>query len=100
MTHENETARVVMYGTAYCPYSVRARRLLDDKGVRYEDIRVDNRPELRREMEKRSGRRTVPQIFIDDEHIGGSDDLHALEYAGELDSLLRVGNTETERNKT
>lgn len=85
-----------MYGTAYCPYCVRARRLLDSKGVVFEDLRLEGRNELRREMEQRSGgARTVPQIFIDDEHIGGSDDLYALEYAGKLDSLLRVGHTET-----
>ncbi|NND61212.1 MAG: glutaredoxin 3 [Gammaproteobacteria bacterium] len=90
MTND-ETVRVVMYGTAYCPYCVRARGLLDDKGVSYEDIRLENAPELRQEMERRSGRRTVPQIFIGDTHVGGSDDLYALERNGKLDELLRTG---------
>lgn len=85
-----------MYGTAYCPYCVRARRLLDAKGVDYEDIRLEGRADLRAEMEERSnGGRTVPQIFIDDQHIGGSDDLFALERAGKLDGLLQPGVTES-----
>ena len=87
-------AEVVLYGTAYCPYCVRARALLDSKGISYEDIGLESHPERRREMEQRSGRRTVPQIFIDDEHIGGSDDLFALERAGKLDSLLGLGTTD------
>ena len=91
---EGERAKVVLYGTAYCPYCVRARALLDSKGISYEDIGLERHPERRREMEQRSGRRTVPQIFIDDEHIGGSDDLFALERAGELDSLLGRGITD------
>lgn len=93
---ESPQASVVMYGTAYCPYCVRARRLLDSKGVEYEDIRLEGRPDLRAEMEQRSGGgRTVPQIFINEEHIGGSDDLFALERAGRLDELLQRGVTET-----
>ncbi len=92
-----QSAKVVLYGTAYCPYCVRARMLLDSKGVSYEDIGLENKPERRREMEQLSGRRTVPQIFIDDEHIGGSDDLFALDRAGKLDSLLGLGTTDIER---
>lgn len=98
MEKPDQQATVVMYGTAYCPYCVRARRLLDTKGVVFEDIRIEGRPDLRAEMERRSdGARTVPQIFIDDRHIGGSDDLFALEHAGNLDELLRAGATERQR---
>lgn len=79
---------VVIYTTATCPYCHRAKHLLDDKGVSYQEIRVDLEPELRAEMMERSGRRTVPQIFIDGKAVGGSDDLYALEQAGELDQLL------------
>jgi len=67
---------------------MRARELLDFKGVEYEEVAVDGDPERRREMELRSRRRTVPQIFIDGTHIGGYDDLHALDLAGKLDRLL------------
>lgn len=86
-----------MYGTAYCPYCVRARDLLDRKGVTYDDIRLEQQPDLRREMEQRSGRRTVPQIFIGDQHVGGSDDLFALEESGELDRMLQ-GLIDHQRN--
>jgi len=82
------TTRVVIYGTRFCPYCMRAREMLDYKGVEYEDVAVDREPARRREMELRSSRRTVPQIFIDGEHIGGFDDLHALELDGKLDALL------------
>ncbi|MBT8427940.1 MAG: glutaredoxin 3 [Erythrobacter sp.] len=95
-----DSARVVLYGTAYCPFCVRARRLLDNKGVAYADLRLEHQPELRREMERRSGRHTVPQIFIGDQHIGGSDELHSLERAGRLDALLRESKTDTERSPT
>jgi glutaredoxin 3 len=79
---------VVMYTTGWCPYCARARRLLQTKGVGFEEIDVESQPEKRAEMQARSGRRTVPQIFIGDQHVGGSDDLHALEDAGKLDGLL------------
>jgi len=82
-------ANVVMYTTAWCPYCVRARRLLDAKGVRYTDIRVDAEPERRAEMEARAdGRTSVPQIFIDDLHVGGFDDMAELDVEGRLDPLL------------
>lgn len=81
-------AEIVIYTTATCPYCHRAKHLLDDKGVSYREIRVDLESELRVEMMERSGRRTVPQIFIDGTAVGGSDDLYALEQAGELDQLL------------
>ncbi len=79
---------VVMYSTGFCPYCVRARMLLDRKRVIYTDIRVDLEPELRAEMIQRSGRTSVPQIFIDDFHVGGCDDMYALEQQGRLDPLL------------
>jgi glutaredoxin 3 len=83
-------AAVVMYCTAVCPYCQSAERLLADKGVRgLEKIRVDLDPARREEMERRSGRRTVPQIWIGERHVGGCDDLYELERAGELDELLK-----------
>ena len=79
-----------MYITAYCPYCNMAERLLQAKGVRDIDrIRVDLDPALRAEMMKRTRRRTVPQIYIGETHIGGYDDLSALDRAGRLDALLR-----------
>ncbi|ADE13246.1 glutaredoxin 3 [Nitrosococcus halophilus Nc 4] len=80
--------KVVMYTTAWCPYCIGARRLLDDKGIGYKEIRVDLEPEQRAIMIDRSRRRTVPQIFIDDQSIGGFDDLVRLDRARELDTLL------------
>jgi len=77
-----------MYSTGACPYCVRARRLLDAKGVEYTDIRVDKEPQYRHEMETRSKRTSVPQIFIDDYHVGGFDDLSELNMDGKLDELL------------
>lgn len=79
---------VVMYTTGWCPYCDRARRLLARKNVTFEEIDVESAPEKRAEMQQRSGRRTVPQIFIGETHVGGSDDLHDLEDAGKLDALL------------
>jgi glutaredoxin 3 len=81
-------AHIEIYATATCPYCVRARRLLLNKGVEFEEIRVDLEIERRAEMERRSQRHTVPQIFIDGHHVGGCDDLHALDEAGELDPML------------
>lgn len=81
-------AKVLVYTTLVCPYCVQAKRLLDSKGVAYEEIRVDLDAMRRQEMMERSGRRTVPQIFINGQAIGGCDDLYALERAGTLDSLL------------
>ena len=79
-----------MYATATCPYCIRAEQLLLDKGVTGLDkVRVDLDPSRREEMMKLSGRRTVAQIFIGDYHVGGCDDLFALERAGKLDPLLR-----------
>ena len=79
-----------MYATATCPYCIRAEQLLLDKGVDGLDkIRVDLDPSRREEMMKLSGRRTVPQIFIGDYHVGGCDDLFALDHEGKLDALLK-----------
>ncbi len=82
-------APVVLYTTPWCPYCLRAKQLLKSKGVDFTDIDVSGKPELRREMEQRSGRYTVPQIWIGSTHVGGCDDLYALERAGKLDALLK-----------
>lgn len=80
-----------MYLTASCPFCQSAERLLEQKGVRdIEKVRVDLQPARRAEMAQKSGRRTVPQIWIGSRHVGGCDDLHALERAGELDPLLKA----------
>lgn len=81
--------RVLMYATGYCGYCTMAERLLVSKGVEIEKVRVDLEPERRAEMMERSQRRTVPQIFIGDTHVGGYDDLAALDRAGGLDPLLQ-----------
>jgi glutaredoxin 3 len=81
--------QVLMYTTATCPYCVNAERLLRSKGVQHIDkVRVDLDPQKRVEMMERSERRTVPQIWIGEQHVGGFDELRALDQAGELDSLL------------
>ena len=86
-------ARVTIYLTSTCPFCQSAERLLEQKGVSDIDkLRVDLKPELRTEMVKRSGRRTVPQIWIGSRHIGGCDDLHALDRRGELDPLLKASS--------
>ena len=83
-------AAVTMYSTGMCPYCVQAERLLASKGVTAIDkIRVDLEPDRRQEMMTRTGRRTVPQIYIGDFHVGGYDDLVALDRAGRLDPLLK-----------
>ena len=79
---------VVMYTTSWCPYCERARKLLGAKNVTISEIDVESAPEKRAEMRNRSGRTSVPQIFIGDHHVGGSDDLLALEKEGKLDALL------------
>lgn len=83
-----QTAGVVMYHRAWCPYCSAARSLLRTKGVAIEEIDIGAARERRAEMIARSGRTTVPQIFIGDTHVGGYDDLAALERAGRLDALL------------
>ncbi|MGQ0443361.1 MAG: glutaredoxin 3 [Methylophilaceae bacterium] len=82
-------AKIVMYSTAICPYCINAERLLVARGVKHIDkIRVDLQPEQRRAMMEKTGRRTVPQIYINDQHIGGFEELRALELRGELACLL------------
>jgi glutaredoxin 3 len=81
-------ARVTMYASDWCPYCQRAEALLRQKGADLEKIDVDAEPARRQEMMQRSGRRTVPQIFVGERHVGGCDDLHALDRAGGLDPLL------------
>jgi glutaredoxin 3 len=82
-------ARVLMYTTAICPYCVNAKKLLAQKGVSVEEIRVDQNPQLRSEMMQKSGQRTVPQIWIGELHVGGFTDLWALDKQGKLDGLLQ-----------
>jgi glutaredoxin 3 len=80
---------ITMYATATCPYCINAERLLLSKGVQtINKIMVDAQPQQRAVMMERSGRRTVPQIYINERHVGGFDDLRALDMAGELDALL------------
>jgi glutaredoxin 3 len=80
---------VRIYTTPYCPYCVRAKKLLQRKNVSYEEIDVSGDDEARMSLMRRTGMRTVPQIFIGERHVGGSDDLYALEQRGELDPLLQ-----------
>lgn len=77
-----------MYTTKFCPYCVNAKRLFSAKNISISEIRVDLEPHLRKEMMNKSGRQTVPQIWIGDVHVGGFDDLWALDRGGELDALL------------
>lgn len=87
------TVKVVMYTTAVCPYCIRAKQLLNARGVaQIDEIRVDLDPELRDAMMEKTQRRTVPQIFIGDTHVGGCDDLYALDAAGALRPLLEGAN--------
>lgn len=82
-------ARVLMYSTGVCPYCLMAERLLKSKGVtEIEKVRIDLEPARRDEMMQRTGRRTVPQIYVGERHVGGYDDLSALDRAGGLDPLL------------
>jgi glutaredoxin 3 len=85
-------SKIKIYTTPICPYCVRAKALLKKKGAAFDEIDVFMDADARQEMEDRSnGRRTVPQIFIGERHVGGCDDLYALENQGELDPLLKVG---------
>jgi glutaredoxin 3 len=79
---------IEIYTTSYCPYCQRAKALLDRKGVTYQEIDVERDTARREEMMVRSGRRTVPQVFINGEAIGGCDDLHTLDANGKLDAIL------------
>ncbi len=90
--------RIVIYGSASCGYCGAARMLLKKKGADYEDVIVSSNPALQEEMQQRSGRRSVPQIFIGDRAIGGFDDLYALDKSGELDRILGIHATADQAN--
>ena len=79
---------VIVYSSDYCPYCMRATYLLESKGVAFQEIKVDGKPQVRAEMSQKAGRTSVPQIWIGSTHVGGCDDLYALERAGKLDALL------------
>jgi glutaredoxin 3 len=80
---------VIVYSSRVCPYCLMAKRLLQRKGVAYEEVMLDDKPELRARIMRETGRRTVPQIFVGETHVGGYDDLSALDRAGGLDPLLQ-----------
>jgi len=86
------SSEVTMYSSHYCGFCIRALRLLDSKGVAVNELNVDGDRNLRKKMMQKSGRHTVPQIWIGDQHIGGCDDLYRLEREGKLDSLLNINN--------
>ncbi|MEQ1621064.1 MAG: glutaredoxin 3 [Methylococcales bacterium] len=79
---------ILIYSSTICPYCIMAKRLLDRKGAKYSEINVDGNPELREAMMQKTKRRTVPQIYIGDYHVGGFDDLQALDRQQKLDPLL------------
>ena len=81
---------VLLYTTSWCPYCLRAKQLLREKGVQWNEIDIEGNQSHRQAMKEASGRNTVPQIFINDQHIGGCDDLHALDAQGRLDTLLQL----------
>lgn len=81
---------VIVYSSDYCPYCMRAKQLLASKGVAFEEIKVDGKPQVRAQMSQKAGRTSVPQIWIGATHVGGCDDLYALERAGKLDALLNA----------
>jgi glutaredoxin 3 len=89
----NPTASVVLYGTRFCPYCVAARMLLKSKRIAFEDIAVDNNRELRAEISQKSGRTTVPQIWVNNRAIGGFTELQTMALTGELDRLLDLDTT-------
>lgn len=82
--------QVTVYSSDYCPYCIRAKQLLASKGVAFEEIKVDGKPQVRAQMAQKAGRTSVPQIWIGGAHVGGCDDLYALERAGKLDALLNA----------
>ena len=84
-------SQVVLYGTRFCPFCIQARRLLNNKGIEFEDIPLDSDPQLRSAVMDRSSRHTVPQIWIGDDHLGGFTELRDLDMQGGLDSLIRTG---------
>jgi glutaredoxin 3 len=84
-------SHVVLYGTRFCPFCTAARRLLTAKEIDYQDISVDNNPELRGKLITKSGRNTVPQIWFGNQHIGGFDELRDLERQGTFNATLKAG---------
>ena len=90
-TEPRNGPKVVMYATSWCPYCSSARQLLERKGVEFQEIDIEAAPAARTQMITRSGRSTVPQIFIGETHVGGCEDLHDLEARGGLDKLLQTG---------
>ena len=82
------TPHIIIYSSQYCPFCFRAKSILQQKSVSFEDINVDMDSELKQEMMEKSGRRTVPQIWIGETHVGGCDELMALQRSGELDKML------------
>ena len=83
-------SKVIVYSSDYCPFCSRAKYLLESKKVAFEEIKVDGKPQVRAELAKKAGRTSVPHIWIGETHVGGCDDLFALERAGKLDALLNV----------
>lgn len=86
-------SQVLIYTTKICPYCIMAKRLLDRKGAAYTEINVDGKPELRQELETKTRRRTIPQIYIGDFHVGGFDELYELDQQNKLDALLTGAGT-------
>lgn len=82
--------KITVYSTQVCPYCVSAKKLLEMKGLEYQEIMIDKNPEQREIMMQKAQRTSVPQIFIDDFHVGGFDDLNALNQSGELDKILNA----------
>ena len=83
------SSEVTLYAKSYCPFCIQAKALLQQKGVTFHDVEITDDPVLTAEMQRRSGRHTVPQVFIGDVHVGGASDLFDLEAIGNLDALLR-----------
>lgn len=81
-------SNITIYTSNWCPYCIKAKQLLTQKGVAFNEITVDGKPQVRAEMKEKAGKNSVPQIWINDQHIGGCDDLCALEQSGKLDALL------------
>ena len=81
---------ILIYTSTICPYCIMAKRLLDNKGASYQEINIDKQPVMREKMMRETKRRTVPQIYIGDQHIGGFDELYALDRKNELDSLIEA----------
>lgn len=92
---EVETVKVTMYCTDWCPYCIRAEKLLASKGAIINKINLDDQPDRRVEMVERTGRRTVPQIYIGEHHVGGHDEIVSLDKNGDLDVFLRNGSSST-----